>query len=239
MAIAKQQLSVADQQSKEAEHERKRAERYASLTACLNAAMSLTEAYSQSIEFTMTYFEQSIPTSGAKGVRTKRSRNVMSEKMFSKYRQIQHMIFFEIQNFDAFYREHRDILSLKTKKEYFGHFIRTILPVWRRLLTEKLELQKTGGQGFSPDDDFTPNDWIMTQVAQQLRIVWYEVVTFLSQEGVGEAIFAPMMSTTLKEIETLVAQLQVIDDNNDEAVRTFFAKGYSIIVRLDISSFQV
>jgi hypothetical protein len=238
-AIARRQTTVADQQSKEAEEERKRAERYASLTACLNAATSLAESSSRSMEFTMMYSENIIPLSGAKYVKTTRSRNVIAERDFRKYTQIQRMLFFEIQNFDMFYREQRDILSLKTKKEYFGNFIRSILLEWQRYQTEKIELLRAGGQAFSPDKEYTPNDWLMTQVHQQLRVIWSEAVTFLSQEGVKEATFALTLSGNLKRLETLLDKLLALDDGNDEAVRAFFLESYSVIESFDISHFQV
>jgi hypothetical protein len=137
----------------------------------------------------------------------------------------------------VFYRERRDILTLKTKKEYFGHFIQAILPEWNRLLAEKVALDETGEQGYSPDNEFTPEDWLMKQAHDQLRIVWLEVKTFLSQEGVREAIFAPALSANLKHLENFLSELPKIDDSNDAAVRLFFQKSYKAIEMLDISSF--
>lgn len=238
-AIARRQANVADQQSKEAEDERKRAERYASLTACLNAIGSLTQASSQSIEFTMMSSEKRVPLSGGKAIQIIKSRNTFSENMFRKYTQIQRMLFFEVKNFDVFYREQRAILSLKTKKEYFGHFVRTVMSEWSRLLTGNVELRKAGGQAYSPDQAFTPNDWLMKQAHDQLRIVWYEVTTFLSQEGVEGAIFVSTMATNLKTLESLLSELLAIDESNDADVQAFFHKGYRVIGSFDISSFQV
>jgi hypothetical protein len=89
-----EQTAIVKRQSREAEDERKKAERYASLTASLNAATSLTQAFSRSIEFTMAYGEKSSTLSEGKAVQTGKSRNVIAESMFRKYKQIQEMILF-------------------------------------------------------------------------------------------------------------------------------------------------
>ena len=116
----RRELTKAHEESKTADEERRRTEKYAFLTASLNAATSLANSYSDTITLTRSTTDNSRASSISEhGAPIPARGNVVIERQFLKYRQLQQMIFFEIQNVDLFYHATAVIPEPANKKGVF------------------------------------------------------------------------------------------------------------------------
>jgi hypothetical protein len=238
-AIAKEQLAMASQQSKEADDERKRAERYAALTAALNAASSLAQAASQSIQFTLATSQQRIQFNDGGGItreEVSHSRNTGAERKFRKYIQMQDMFLFEIQNFDAFYGEGRGILSLQTKKDYLESTIKSVMDDWRQLLIERVALNRNAQQPQNkPDENLAGRYEVMKQANDQLNSVSLEIAAFLSQDGLQATSLYNFVKSNVRPFEKVRYEFLTVNNEDDEAVYLLFHKALNCMAQFDVS----
>jgi hypothetical protein len=140
------------------------------------------------------------------------------------------MILFEIQKFDAFFAEQRGFLSLKTKKEYFGHFIQSMLLEWRQL-TAKAPLSSAAAP--APAGAWIP---LIPEALDYLRFIHSEALTFYSQDGIENSPFYIILYTNINKLNELLSDFPSLED--DEDIREFLAGCYSLIASLDISHFE-
>jgi hypothetical protein len=223
VSLQRQELDQTRKDSKDAEEGRRKDDRYAFLSASLNAATSLASAYSEVISMT----RESAMADRSPG----RSRDPQAEKLFMRYRQLQEILLFEVQNVDAFHAEGRAPLTLKTKKEYLANLVRSVQPEWDLLLHQYL------GAASRPEGlgrDIQRGS--VLDAAGLLRFVAGEAETFCTQAGVPSAAFSTTLASNARNIREFLHQNDVRQDwENRGAVAAFFARGHQLIHNLDVS----